>query len=134
MGREDVELVRGMVETFASGGMDALTPYFDDDVEWRAIEGAPDDVGEIRGAEAVRSYAEEFAGAFDGFTLSLREVQDLGGGVVVALQHLAGQAKLSGAKAEFDYAVVYWIRDGKIVRGREYMSVDEALDAARPSS
>jgi ketosteroid isomerase-like protein len=32
---------------------------------------------------------------------------------------------------ELHYAVVQTVRDGKIVCGREYATVDEALDAAR---
>ena len=38
-----------------------------------------------------------------------------------------GRAKLSGTETDLRYAVVYTLRDGKVVRGREYLSVEEAL-------
>jgi ketosteroid isomerase-like protein len=43
----------------------------------------------------------------------------------------SGRAKLSGIETELTYAVVYTIRDGKIARGREYMTLEEALEAGR---
>ena len=38
--------------------------------------------------------------------------------------------RASGVPAELRYAAVYTIRDGKIVRGREYLTMDDALRAA----
>ena len=42
----------------------------------------------------------------------------------------SGRAKLSGIETDLTYAVVHTIRDGKIARGREYMTRAEALEAA----
>ena len=44
--------------------------------------------------------------------------------------HASGRAKLSGVETDLTYGVVYTIRDGKIARGREYMTREEALEAA----
>jgi ketosteroid isomerase-like protein len=41
----------------------------------------------------------------------------------------AGRAKTSGVQTDIRYAVVYTLRDGKIVRGREYIDRDQALEA-----
>src|SRR5205085_3550657 len=51
-------------------------------------------------------------------------------GRVLAQQEVTGRAKLSGAETQLRYSVVYTIRDGKAVRGREYATVREALTAA----
>ena len=39
-------------------------------------------------------------------------------------------AKLSGIETDLTYAAVYRLRDGKIVRGREFATREEALEAA----
>ena len=48
---------------------------------------------------------------------------------VVALLHVTGRARLSGIATELRYAVVYTLRDGKILHGREYADRQEALKA-----
>jgi ketosteroid isomerase-like protein len=49
---------------------------------------------------------------------------------VIAVLRLSGRAKLSGVETDLTYAVVYTIRDGKVARGREYWTKDQALEAA----
>jgi ketosteroid isomerase-like protein len=55
---------------------------------------------------------------------------DAGQGQVVAVFRNSGRAKLSGVEVELTFAVVYTLSDGKIARGREYWTRDEALQAA----
>ena len=45
------------------------------------------------------------------------------------MQRITGRARLSGVETEFRYAVVCTIQDGKIIRGREYATRAEALEA-----
>jgi ketosteroid isomerase-like protein len=126
----DVDVVQDSFEAFARSGLDAMVPYWDPDIDWRAMEGAPDDVGEIRGIAAMLRYYGEWVEMFDDMTNVPTSVRDLGDGRVVSEHHASGRAKLSGAATEFHYAVFQTVRDGKIVRGREYATVEEALDAA----
>ncbi len=45
------------------------------------------------------------------------------------MQHVTGRARASGIETELRYAVVYTLRNGKIVRGREYIDREHALEA-----
>ncbi|HWG07897.1 MAG TPA: nuclear transport factor 2 family protein [Solirubrobacteraceae bacterium] len=130
MSQENVELVRRTWTAFAAGGLDALEEFWDEEIDWRAMEGAPDDVGEIRGRQAMRRYLQDWVDTFDGITTTPTELIDLGDDRVVALLHVTGRARLSGIETELRYAVVYTLRDGKVVRGREYGDRQEALEAA----
>ena len=49
---------------------------------------------------------------------------------VVAVGRSVGRMKGSDAEIDIRYAVVISIRDGKIARGREYSTRQEALEAA----
>jgi ketosteroid isomerase-like protein len=66
---------------------------------------------------------------FEGITNVPEELFDIGDDRVLAVQRAAGRAKLSGAETEIRFAVVYTVRDGKLVRGREYMDRGAALKA-----
>jgi ketosteroid isomerase-like protein len=126
----EVDVVLEAFEAFARGGLDAMVPYWDPDIDWRAIEGAPDDVGEIRGIAAMRAYYGEWVEMFDDITNVPTSVRDLGDGRVLSEHHATGRAKRGGGAMELHYAALQTIRDGKIVRGREYATLEEALDAA----
>jgi ketosteroid isomerase-like protein len=126
---ESVSIVRDCLQAYADGGLDAMASFWDDEINWRAIEGAPDDVGEMQGADRLRRYFQEWVDLFEGITNVAEELFDIGDDRVLAVQRAAGRAKLSGAETEIRFAVVYTVRDGKIVRGREYLDHGAALNA-----
>jgi len=128
MSRENVEVVQAAWEAWERGGLDALAEFWDTRIDWRAAEGAPDDVGPISGVDAMRAYLQDWLDDFDELSLEFEELIDAGE-QVVAVQRISGRAKASGIETELRYAVVYTIRDGKIVRGREYWERAEALEA-----
>jgi|ERR1700733_1284677 len=129
MSQENVEIVRRSWQAFVDGGLDALMEYFDPEINWRAIEGAPDDVGEMHGKDAVHRYLQDWLDTFEGITSSPTELIDAGDHLVVAAMYVTGRARLSGIETELRYAIAYTVRDGRIVRGREYADRDEALKA-----
>ena len=129
MSQENVDVVRRMLQAFADGGLDAMAGFWDPDIDWRAAEGAIDDVGEMHGLAAVRRYVQEGFDNFDDVSFVVEELRDVGDDRVLSIQRLKGRAKLSGIEIELRYAGVNAVRDGKIVQVRECLSVDEALKA-----
>ncbi|HEV7584842.1 MAG TPA: nuclear transport factor 2 family protein [Solirubrobacteraceae bacterium] len=129
MSQENVEIVRDSWRAFADRGLDGLAEFWDEAINWRAIEGAVDDVGEMQGAEAMRGYLQDWLDTFEDITSVPTELLEAGDDRVVAVLHVTGRARLSGVTAELRYAIVYTLRGGKIVRGREYASRQEALEA-----
>jgi ketosteroid isomerase-like protein len=127
---QNVELVRRSFSALAHGSVDAATEFWHPEINWRAIEGAPDDVGEMDGVEAARRYVQDWYDMFDDFTSEIEELCDVADDQVVAVIHNAGRAKRSGIPTELRYAALYTIRDGKMVRVREYATRAEALKAA----
>jgi ketosteroid isomerase-like protein len=129
MSQENVEIVSDSLEALADGGLDTLAEFWTPDINWRAIEGAPDDVGEMHGREAARRYVQDWFDTFDNFTVASEELLDVGDDRVVAVQYLTGRARLSGVETEFRYAVVYTLREGRIFRVKEYRDREAALAA-----
>jgi ketosteroid isomerase-like protein len=129
MSQENVEVVRRALQAFADGGLDAMAELWDPDISWRAAEGAIDDVGEMHGPDAVRRYIQDWFDMFDDFSVVVEELRDVGDDRVLTIQRLKGRAKLSGIETDIRFAAVSTVRDGKIVQGREYLSVADALEA-----
>jgi ketosteroid isomerase-like protein len=115
---------------FNRGDLDTWSEHWADDIDYRAAEGAPDDQGPIHGKDALRAYLQDWLDTFDHFRSEPVELIDAGEEQVIAVTRISGRAKLSGVETDLTYAVLYTIRDGKIARGREYWSRDEALEAA----
>ena len=128
MSRENVEVVRRAFEAGARGGVDAAAEFWHPEINWRAMEGAPDDVGEFTGHDAMRRYLDDWSEMFDDGRNEPEEFIDAGDRVVV-MQHASGKSKRTGIPVDMRYAVVYTVQDGKIVRGREYATRAEALKA-----
>jgi ketosteroid isomerase-like protein len=124
-----VEVVRVAYEAFAREGLDRFTEHFTDDVDYRAVEGAPDDRGPIHGKDAVRAWLQDWIDTFHEFWFEPIELIDAGEDTVVAVERFGGRAKLSGVETDQTEAVVYSIRDGKLARCREYATRHEALEA-----
>lgn len=133
MSEADVRLVQSWAEqmALAEDGLDFMYRHmWAEDIDHRAIEGAPDDHGPIIGRDAMRSYLAEWDEMFSDFTFALVEVLDAGPGRVIAVWSMTGTARGSGVPVDMRVPVLHTIRDGKIVRGREYLTMDEAQRAA----
>ena len=130
MSQENVEIVRDAAAAFNRGDLDAWLEYWTDDIDYRAVEGALDDRGPMHGKDAVRAYFQDWLDTFDDLKAEPRELIDAADEQVVTVLRFGGRAKLSGVEADLTFAVVYTLRDGKVARGREYWTRDEALEAA----
>ena len=130
MSQANVEMVRDAAAAFNRGDLDTWVESWADDIDYRAIEGALDDRGAMHGKEAVRAYVQDWLATFDGFSSEPIELIDAGEDRVIAVTRISGRAKLSGVETDLTYAALYTIRDGKIARGREYWTKEQALEAA----
>jgi ketosteroid isomerase-like protein len=100
MPQENVEIVRRSLAEFDRGGIDSALGYFDPEIDWTTTD-AYIESANYRGRKGVRSYFETMAAEFE----DLRIEADL---------RLAGVSSL---------------RDGKIVRIRNYQDLAQAIEA-----
>ena len=132
MAEENVELVRRYFAAHDEGGLDevdALAEFLHPDVSWRAAEGALDDVGVFHGHEAMWRYYRQWDETFDSMRAEIEELIETGDQVVAFVRGV-GRLKASDAEVDIRYAIVFTFRDGKISKGREYFSRQDALEAA----
>jgi ketosteroid isomerase-like protein len=128
MSQENADLVRQQFRAF-DRDLDAVSAVWHPEIEWRAIEGAADDVGVMNGHNALRRYYEDWASIFDQFRAEVDEILfDADDRVAVSVRN-SGRGRVSGVVMEGRYYVACTIRDSQIVRGREYETRDQALEA-----
>jgi ketosteroid isomerase-like protein len=130
MSQENVAAVEAAYEALARGGLDRFLDHWTENLDHRSIVGAPDDRGPIEGKDQMRAYVQDWIDTFDEFKIEPVELIDGDSDVVVGVLRYGGRAKLSGVETDETLGVVFTIRDGKIARGREYSTRDQALEAA----
>ena len=129
------ELVRRVFDAHNRGGGDVLLDAFDDIFD-PDFEFKPMTVGTFgslervtyRGREGMERYYRERAEAFGGGEVHIRSVEQAGGAVIVHARSTA-RGRASGATVEEEIALVYWARDGRLVRGEVFRSGRDAREA-----
>jgi len=126
MSQVNVELVRHAFGAFERDGLAGMLPHFDCEIEWTTTD-AYIEPATYRGYEGVLRYLGTMAREFDGIHLEARELIGAGHQVVVTWR-IHGRGK-SGAPVDITLTSVSFLRDGKIVRVRNYSDQSEALEA-----
>jgi ketosteroid isomerase-like protein len=125
------DVVRSQFAAFADGGLDAVAGHWHPDIEWRAVEGAADDVGVMAGEEALRRYYADWSATLDDLRAEVDAVLFEDGERVAVAVRNAGRGRTSGVPVHGRYYVACLVRDGRILAGREYGTADEAVAGAR---
>jgi uncharacterized protein YndB with AHSA1/START domain len=128
MSRGSADVVRRQFAAFRKG-LDAVAEFWHPGIEWRAVEGAADDVGVITGHEALRRYYEGWLESFDDLHAEVEEVIFESDERCAAAIRNLGRPRGTSAVVRGRYYVVCTVRDSRIVSGREYESEAEALEA-----
>jgi ketosteroid isomerase-like protein len=126
------ELMRRLLDAHNRGGEAIMDEY--DELLAPDFAFTPMTVGvagaAYSGRDGLRRYYEERAEAFGGGEVHVRGCEPIGDAVVVSARSSA-QGRGSGVVVEEDITLVYWVRDGKVVRGQAFRSRDDALEVAR---
>jgi ketosteroid isomerase-like protein len=131
MSQENVETFKRGFEAYQRRDIDAVLATLDPEVEWHPL--LPVLLGgeatAYRGHAGVRELVRELDDAFVEFQAELSDIRDLGERVL-AIGHLRGRGKESGVPTESDVVWLLDLKDGKGLRIREYLTPNEALEAA----
>jgi ketosteroid isomerase-like protein len=128
MAEENVEIVRGAIDAFKRGDVEAWLAHFDTDIVWYAFPEEPEP-GPFRGHEAVRAMAARWMDLLSNFRIEVKEYIDAGEYVMVPARML-GRVPDSDADVVIDEVYVNKCRKGRIVEVRECRTLEEAIEAA----
>jgi ketosteroid isomerase-like protein len=123
------DVLRKHFGAFESGGVDAVAEFWHPEIEWRAVAGAADDVGLIRGHDALRRYYQDWIDTLDDLRAEVVEIIFEADDRVAAVVRNSGRGRASGVPVDGRYYVACVVSDGRIVAGREYQTRQQALEA-----
>jgi ketosteroid isomerase-like protein len=135
MSGENVEIVRRLSEEWFTGlergdpGAPFETGTIADDFEWIVPEPLPDRLV-FRGREGFLQWFRTWTGEFENWSAQLERLIDAGNDRVVALTHQLGTGKVSGVPVELNIGMVWELKNGGVVRIRNYLTHAEAREAA----
>jgi ketosteroid isomerase-like protein len=131
MSRENVEAFKRGIAAWKRRDIDATLEVLDPEVEVHAV--APAMLGGestiYRGHEGVRELFRDIHEAFAELRIEISEIWDPGARIV-AIGHLRGRGKESGAEVESPIAYVEEFKNGKTTRIDDFIDPEKALEAA----
>ena len=130
MSQENVEIVEASYEAFARGGLDRYMEHFTDDVEYRQVLGEIGEVFRVTARTPCGHGLRTGSTCSTGSGWSWWKLIDAGGVTVFTAERFGGRARSSGVETDQANWTVFAIRDGKIARGHEYPTREQALEAA----
>jgi uncharacterized protein len=121
MSRENVQIVRGLYEAFGRGDVPSVLSQMDQGIEWNEAENfIYADRNPYLGPQAVlEGVFMRLGSEWEGFTVTPSEWLDAGDRVVV-LGTYSGTHKVTGKQVRAQYAHIWSLRDGRVVRFQQY--------------
>ena len=127
--QENIKLVKQVYENFKKGDIGALLHLLSENIEWQLpeIENVPF-AGKRRGHEQMGQFFASLAGTQEVQHFDPREFIAQGD-KVVALGQYSWRVKSTGREFGGDFAHVFTVNDGKVIRFHEYMDTAAAAAA-----
>jgi hypothetical protein len=121
------ELVRGAYAAFGRGDIPAIVELLDGEVEWSSPATLPQG-GTFHGRDGVVKFFEGVGGSWETLSIETEVVDELGANRVIGVVRGSGTLR-GGSAAHYGAVHVFDLRDGKIVRFREFVDTDNAISA-----
>jgi ketosteroid isomerase-like protein len=118
-------------EAFNHGDLSEAKANLVEDVEWGTTGTWPGLEGTYRGPDALDDWMRTLRSEWATFTVSLAEVIQDDGDVMVVGELLSGRGRESGIEVEMKVFSAYWAEGGKIARRQSFRTQEDALAAAR---
>jgi ketosteroid isomerase-like protein len=122
-----VALTRRIFEAGSRGDLDLVVSLYAANA---SFDMSPLGLGVFEGRAALRSFLDDWFGAYDQYEVELEQTVDFGDGVVLAVIAQKGRITDSEGVVELRYAAVALVADGEVVLTTNYSDLDEARRAA----
>ncbi|MEK6284971.1 MAG: nuclear transport factor 2 family protein [Acidobacteriota bacterium] len=128
MSEQNVSIVRGLYEGFGSGDINTVIAALDPNIEWLEAENfIYADGNPYIGQSAVLEGVFMRIGAeWDDFTVSPNEILDAGK-TVIGHGYYSGTYKKNQKPVRAQFAHLFTVRDGKVVRFQQYTDTAQFL-------
>lgn len=127
MSQANVELVGRAFAAYGAGGVEAVLPFYAEDVVWFAASEWPEDAA-YQGYAAVRRQDADWHASFEDYGWEVHEIRDVQDRVLV-LAEMTGRTRDTSMLVRQQVGLVAGFRGEKIAEVRAFNTWQEALDA-----
>jgi ketosteroid isomerase-like protein len=122
-------IVRGLYEAFARGDVPSVMAGLDPTLVWNEAEGNPyADKNPYLGPNAVlEGLFMRLAAEWDDFAATPEAILDAAGDVVLVMGRYRGRFRATGLSQDAQFAHIWWLKGGKIVRFQQYTDTAQAV-------
>ena len=130
MSQENITVIRGMYESFSKGDVTSVLGQMHQHIEWREAENfIYADRSPYRGPQAVlEGVFMRLASEWADFKVTPEEWLDAGNHIVV-LGTYSGRHKESGKEVRAQFAHIWGVTHGRVVRFQQYTDTKQFADA-----
>jgi ketosteroid isomerase-like protein len=126
MSHDNVEIVRQAVDAFNARDRDRLLGLMDPEIEFRSVF----ERKTYRGLAEMVQYREDLETTLEEFHSEDDRFLDAGEDRVLYLYRVVGRGTGSGVPVSRENAILWQLRNGKLLKGVVYLDQREALEAA----
>jgi ketosteroid isomerase-like protein len=126
MSQANVEIVRQAVDAFNARDRDRLLGLMAPEIEFRSVF----EQKTYRGLAEMVQYREDLDVMLEEFHTEDGRFLDAGGHRVVYLYRVVGRGTGSGVPVSRENAILWQLRNGKLLKGEVYLDQGQALEAA----
>jgi ketosteroid isomerase-like protein len=125
MSQENVEIVRQVVDAYNARDTDRFLGLIDPEIEFRSVF----ERKIYRGLAEMVQYREDLDATLEEFHSEDDRFLDAGGDRVVYLYRVVGRGTGSGVPVNRENAILWQLRNGKLLKGEVYLDQGQALEA-----
>jgi ketosteroid isomerase-like protein len=118
-------VVQSAYDAFGRGDIGAVLGLLDEAVDWSSPRTLPQG-GQFHGKGGVGEFFQAVGGAWSALTLEVESVIEAGNDLVVGVLQATG-TRQDGTPGGYGATHVFTVREGKIVRFREYTDLDASI-------
>jgi|SRR6188474_3954143 uncharacterized protein len=131
MSQENVEIVRRFEHSWSRQDLDAALECVDSEMEFDWSDSMGPFRGTYKGHEGIAEFWAQMLDAWEHFSPEMEEAIECGAEDLITVDVVRAQGKGSGVPIEARGAMLWTLRDGKIVRAKMFQTKEEALEAVR---
>ena len=130
MPQQNLEVIRGLYDSFGKGDVPAVLGQLDQQIEWNEAENfIYADRNPYVGPQAVlEGVFTRLRSEWEGFTVAPQEWLDAGNHIVV-LGTYTGRHRETGSEVCAQFAHVWAVRGGRVVKFQQYTDTKQFADA-----
>ena len=129
MSQENVEVVRQFYECWTNQDFGGVLECADAEICFDWSESQSPYTGVYTGHDGVMEFRQELEDAFDDFSVEALDVIELDSERLVTVTAVRGRGRESGISLEAGGAMLWRLRDGRILSGKLFQNKSAALEA-----